>query len=804
VRHPRDRWLVGVTLLLLLAAGVALRWLYIQRISLYFDEFITLWASRTILERGLPLFPSGNFYSHGILHTYLQAPFLWALGLREPLLRLPSLLIGSGTVVAIFIVAQRLFREGARGYSLSATPGSPEGYSLSATPGSPDKYSGVAVGLAAAAAVALDPEAVAWGGRVRMYALLQLLVLLAVYAFYRAAIAGDRPTGRWLAMGLLVAAMFTQAEAALLLPALGLALLVARGWRWCLRPSVVGPFVLAGAALVWVAYGGNLGEASHLEGIGRVRPYLALPGGDLLSGLKGFGPAFLDPWRLPFTLLALVGWIPLVRRPRRNSALLYLYLLLAVALGELFFLAGPTWQTPRYAFMLLPLLWLLADATLARWLRPAWLGVAGALALALFVGLTGHRAAFVQEPAYDRALRYVQAAWQPGDVVLTTNPAGCALYLERCDYYAMQFGYEEYVLESGGALVDRWVGAPLLNTVAELEEVLATSTRTWLIVDGWRFQSRFDQEFIRSVLDQMEPAFTEQGMAVFLGRGYRQRPAAAISRPLAAGFGRELALVGYELSAGELQPGGELEVSLLWQALDDPRPAYVVFLHLVGREGGRAAQRDELLLGGWYQPTVWPKEAAAESTSPIVDRHLLELPADLPPGRYRLEVGLYPPGEGPEGRAPVVLDYLTTAGLSFSPPDTPLDVNLGGKIRLLGYGATCDLGTMACDVRLHWQAMADLEVDYTVFVHLVGEDGRIAGQDDRMPEGGFYPTSAWEPGEIVVDEHHFGFEVSSPPGTHRLLTGLYQLETAQRLAVLGLDGQPLGDSVLLTTIAFEP
>jgi len=100
VKGSRGRWVVLLTVAMLVVAAAVLRWLYIQRISLFFDEFTTLWAAKTVLERGLPLFPSGNFYTHGLLFTYLESPFLWLFGLEESLLRLPSLFIGAGTAAA--------------------------------------------------------------------------------------------------------------------------------------------------------------------------------------------------------------------------------------------------------------------------------------------------------------------------------------------------------------------------------------------------------------------------------------------------------------------------------------------------------------------------------------------------------------------------------------------------------------------------------------------------------------------------------------------------------------------------------
>ncbi|HNS50252.1 MAG TPA: glycosyltransferase family 39 protein [Anaerolineae bacterium] len=766
---PWKRVLAGAVLTALVAAAVALRWLYVERISLFFDEYITIYAAKTILQRGVPLFPSGNFYTHGILFNYLLAPVLGAFGLNEAILRLPSLLLSVGTVVLVFFAGRRLFSTTA--------------------------------GLVAAAAAALDPEAIAWGARARMYTLLQLLVLLATWVFYRAAIEDDRPRLRWLAIGLVVAAMLAQVEAALLLPALGLALVAARGVRWCLRPSVLAPFLVGLAAFAAIVSGANLGEASHLEQIGEVRPYLTLPGSNLLAGFKSFAPALLDVWRLPFTLLAVAGLFYLFRRPGRSSPLVYSYMVLAVVLGELLFLAGPTWRVPRYAFMLLPILWLIAGAVVGRWLRPAWAGAVASLGLAALVGVTGYASAFTQEWGYDRAFRHVQGQWQPGDVVLTTHPPASMLYLDHCDYYVMQLGWGEDLMQgAGGVQVDRWTGTPLLNSVEQLRDVLAAGPRVWLVVDGWRFQSWFENEFIRTVLDQMVPVYDERGMAVFLGEGYTEPTPPVLAWPVMATFGDELALERVDLPVDSLQAGGRLEVSLAWHSLASTRPAYTVFLHLVGRDGARVAQVDEPLLGGFYQPTVWPKGET------VLDRHTVPVPADLPAGRYRLDMGLYRPGSreavllAKSGADRVALGYLDTTGLSTPMPQVPLEADLGGQIRLLGYSLACEPPSERCTVRLYWQAITRPDASYTVFVHLVGQEGHAVAQHDGLPEGGFYPTNAWQVGETIEDEHPLAIEAGLPAGDYPLIAGLYLLETGQRLQVVDAGGRPVGDSVTLTTI----
>ncbi len=77
------------------------------------------------------------------------------------------------------------------------------------------------------------------------------------------------------------------------------------------------------------------------------------------------------------------------------------------------------------------------------------------------------------------------------------------------------------------------------------------------------------------------------------------------------------------------------------------------------------------------------------------------------------------------------------------------DFSFGGRIKLVGW--TAEQKEDKLIVTLAWQAEADMDRDYTGFVHLTGPDGRLVAQLDRPPAG--YPTSDWQPGEIVVDRY---------------------------------------------------
>ncbi len=87
------------------------------------------------------------------------------------------------------------------------------------------------------------------------------------------------------------------------------------------------------------------------------------------------------------------------------------------------------------------------------------------------------------------------------------------------------------------------------------------------------------------------------------------------------------------------------------------------------------------------------------------------------------------------------------------------------------------------NLKLIWQTNAIPPTDYTVFVHLLDPDDNLIAQADSPPANGAYPTSLWDPGEIIVDEHAIG---DLPPGHYTLQVGLYQPETGERLPVNGV------------------
>ena len=88
---------------------------------------------------------------------------------------------------------------------------------------------------------------------------------------------------------------------------------------------------------------------------------------------------------------------------------------------------------------------------------------------------------------------------------------------------------------------------------------------------------------------------------------------------------------------------------------------------------------------------------------------------------------------------------------------------------------------------------------YKVFVQVLDDQDNIVGQHDSEPGGGLHLTINWKRGEQITDNYGVLVEADTPPGRYRLVVGMYDLFTGDRLPVFE-NGQPRGDAVLLTSI----
>ena len=405
----RDRaylpgWLEGSILLGILVVALWTRWTYVQQVSLHVDEYITLRAAQQILDRGLPVLPTGNFYSHGLLLSYAEAGVMALLGFDPQAARLPVLIVSLLSVVLTWWAGRRWFSPHA--------------------------------GLLAAALLALTPDAILWGGRARMYAPLQFFVLLAAFFYWRAL----SPGGSWRdSAGFTLSylgAMFLHAETMILLPVF-VTIAAAASWpelrqsgpgavlrRWW-RAGLIAAWVLSALGVLVELWFRQLGPpmVSRLaEGVygpsARTYVRVAL---DWAGVQKTLAPVVTSPVIVGMfgcLLAGLVYWLLRWRRSGRplcpegwTLPLAYLVAILALTLPILLFVTDPSWKSPRYLFMLLPIFYLALSASLfavARQFefgrRREWLVLGVALVFAVAGFWLPARAAAREEIAgYDRA-----------------------------------------------------------------------------------------------------------------------------------------------------------------------------------------------------------------------------------------------------------------------------------------------------------------------------------------------------------------------------------------------------------------
>ena len=101
-------------------------------------------------------------------------------------------------------------------------------------------------------------------------------------------------------------------------------------------------------------------------------------------------------------------------------------------------------------------------------------------------------------------------------------------------------------------------------------------------------------------------------------------------------------------------------------------------------------------------------------------------------------------------------------------------------------------------ISLDWRVDRKPEGNYTVFLQLLSEDGQVKAQSDRWPGDGLYPTASFEPGQTVTD--NVALALDAPPGTYRLIAGMYRGDSEGAPRLTGPDG----DYVELARVVVEP
>jgi hypothetical protein len=255
-------------------------------------------------------------------------------------------------------------------------------------------------------------------------------------------------------------------------------------------------------------------------------------------------------------------------------------------------------------------------------------------------------------------------------------------------------------------------------------------------------------------------------------------------------FGSDLSLTRASLGRSEIEQGDDLAVNLQWGAIGPIGLDYACQIVLLDESGQVKVRTEEQIVKG-FPASHWPQGAM------VNDQRMVPLAPDLPEGVYTvrltvtqselaLQVGSFD--------FPQLLHVLATDRQYQIPPmQTAVGADFGGQVRLLGYDL--EKAGQHVQLKLHWQALAQMPHPYKVFVHLFApQTEEILAQQDIVAGGESYPTTRWAPYEVVTDTVVLDLN-QVPSGTYALAVGLYNRDA--RLAVEAPGGFTVSSNRLL-------
>jgi uncharacterized membrane protein len=648
---------VGV-IFALIGVGFLLRVLYTKRPFFHPDEYVSMVVAKMVAERGAPILPSGLWYDHEFIFSYLGGLFMRLLGVNYLAVRWVSVFFGALSIPMAYVTARRLL-------------------------------SSRLAGVTAAALMAVAPEAVVWGGRARRYSMGEFCIWLMLWLIWVGLVEGDKRKYRIAFYAVYALAAITLPQTIMVVPPLLVAVLLL-AWRGrsatgplLPRHAVVGVTIIALISIglflransnftvpeaAEVTAGRLQGEdvSAFAKSVAAVSPFL-LPTFDIpavLSRIRWLGvieplyPLLAVPALLAI-ILALMPGFDKIGKYRRA-----IWFLLVTAGGvafEFLFLVSEDWtgQRPRYLFVSFwPAFIMLACGVIAGleilvhlWSRAVrsprladWVGIpamllslVAVLAATMPRTLDGLKHSLSDELNYHQAFQYVSEHWRPGDQVMTVLTTISYWYLGQTDYYAVD--RNPFVFQnSDSQMVDRRLGARWVSNSEELDEALRND-RVWFVIDKSRLWNLYTLGFKQQLLARMETVFQADQVYVLLPKHKATAIPARPDTQLEALLDGQVELTGFSLDQAALLRGAPAQLTLFWRLLQPMGADYKVFVHLRDRTGRTVAQADHIPSEALVAlPTSTWREGET-----VPDVSYLQVPADTPPGEYQLLVGLYNP-----------------------------------------------------------------------------------------------------------------------------------------------------------------
>jgi len=155
---------------------------------------------------------------------------------------------------------------------------------------------------------------------------------------------------------------------------------------------------------------------------------------------------------------------------------------------------------------------------------------------------------------------------------------------------------------------------------------------------------------------------------------------------------------------------------------------------------------------------------------------------------------------------------------SYFPPapitlaDVPLDIrdvalSFDNSLLLLGYQAPleADAKSGAFDITLYWLCTDQPEHDYVQSLSAISPDGEVLGHIETLPANGTYPTTLWQPAEVIVERYRLTLEqTTAQPVAASLRIAVRRLEDGTSATAIDSHGNDLGTSASIGQIRVPP
>ncbi len=125
---------------------------------------------------------------------------------------------------------------------------------------------------------------------------------------------------------------------------------------------------------------------------------------------------------------------------------------------------------------------------------------------------------------------------------------------------------------------------------------------------------------------------------------------------------------------------------------------------------------------------------------------------------------------------------ILARGGDFIQPQKIAREKFGDAIELLGYSVNAaDAAKRNLEVTLFIHALASMTEEYTFSLKVWDAKDRVWGQEDKWAGNNSYATTAWTPGDVIVEKFYPGLNACAPAGDYWITVEVYDPKTLQAL-----------------------